>query len=421
MKYLLKGADVYINGQFLKRDILVKDGFICDICESLNDSDAVLFDLKDKYIFPGFIDVHVHLREPGFSYKETIKTATGAAAAGGYQAVCAMPNLNPVPDSLKNLKAELDLIDKDALVAVYPYGAITAGEMGEKLSDMEEMSGFVIGFSDDGKGVQNKEIMEKAMEKAKSLDKIIAAHCEDNSLLNGGYIHDGEYCRKNTHKGICSKSEYLPIERDTELIKKTHCKYHVCHVSAKESIEKIKEAKKSGADITCETAPHYLVLCDKDLKDEGCFKMNPPIRSELDRDALIKALNDGTIDMIATDHAPHSEKEKAKGLKDSLMGVVGLETAFSVLYTYLVKTKKITLEKLIALMFDNPKKRFGIGEEIKKKNHANLCVFDLNGQYKIDSKDFLSMGKSTPFDGISVVAKCIMTMYEGKIVYKSEE
>lgn len=425
MKYVLKNANVYINGQFLRKNIAVKDGFICEIYD-LNDTVAyengdIFYDFENRYIFPGFVDVHVHLREPGFSYKETIKTATAAAAAGGYQALCAMPNLNPVCDSAENLKLQLDLIKRDAMVDVSPYGAITVGEKGNILSDMENMSYGVCAFSDDGKGVQSEEMMKNAMLRAAKLKKIIAAHCEDNSLLHGGYIHDGKYCRENGHKGICSASEYEPIIRDIELVKKTGCKYHVCHVSAKESVAAIRKAKKEGVNITCETAPHYLILCDDDLKDEGRFKMNPPIRSAQDREALICAIQDGTIDMIATDHAPHSVKEKSGGLAGSLMGVTGLETAFCTLYTNLVKTNIISLSYLIKLMFDKPKARFGLGSEIKKGNKANFCVFDLNKKYKINSDKFLSMGKSTPFEGNEVFGKCVMNIHNGKIVYEDKE
>ena len=311
--------------------------------------------LSDSYtVFPGFVDVHVHLREPGYFYKETVKSGTAAAARGGYVGVCSMPNLSPVPDNLERLRQQLDIIENDACIGVYPYGSITVSEAGENLSDMEAMAQYVAGFSDDGKGVQSREMMKEAMLRAKSLGKIIVAHCEDNSLLNGGYIHDGEYARKNGHKGICSESEWGPIARDIELLKETGASYHVCHISTKESVEIIRKAKAEGVDITCETAPHYLVMNDGMLKDEGRFKMNPPIRSEADRLALIEGVKDGTIDMIATDHAPHSAEEKSRGLKGSLMGIVGIETAFPVLYTELVKKGVITLERLTELLCVNP-------------------------------------------------------------------
>lgn len=363
-------------------------------------------------IFPGFVDVHVHLREPGFSYKETIASGTRAAARGGYTAVCSMPNLNPVPDCRENLEVQLRAIEQSVAADVYPYGSITVGQKGERLSDMEAMAPFTAGFSDDGRGVQNPELMKQAMVKAKSLNKIIVAHCEDNSLLRAGYIHDGEYARKNGHRGICSESEWKPIERDLEIVRQTGCAYHVCHISTKESVELIRRAKAQGLDVTCETAPHYLLLNDSMLKDEGRFKMNPPVRSEEDRQALLQGIRDGTVDMIATDHAPHSAEEKSGGLKDSLMGVVGIETAFPLLYTYLVKTQLISLDKLVEIMCINPRKRFSIpfGQE-------DLCVWDLNREYEINPEDFLSMGRSTPFEGMKVYGRCLLTIKNGKIAY----
>ncbi len=372
--------------------------------------------LSDSYtVFPGFVDVHVHLREPGYFYKETVKSGTAAAARGGYVGVCSMPNLSPVPDNLERLRQQLDIIENDACIGVYPYGSITVSEAGETLSDMEAMAPYVAGFSDDGKGVQSREMMKEAMLRAKALGKIIVAHCEDNSLLNGGYIHDGEYARKNGHKGICSESEWGPIARDIELLKETGASYHVCHISTKESVEIIRKAKAEGINITCETAPHYLVMNDGMLKDEGRFKMNPPIRSEADRLALIEGIKDGTIDMIATDHAPHSAEEKSRGLKGSLMGIVGIETAFPVLYTELVKTGVITLERLTELLCVNPRKRF---KEIKDiSEEESFCVWALDESYKIDPEDFLSKGRSTPFDGKEVYGKCILTVYNGKIAY----
>ncbi|MGN1419568.1 MAG: dihydroorotase [Acutalibacteraceae bacterium] len=417
MKYLLKGASAFVNGSFEKTDILICDGFITEISKDIQCDGAAAFSFDDLFIFPGFTDVHVHLREPGFSYKETIKTGTAAAAHGGYTSVCAMPNLKPCPDSRENLSKQLAIIKNTASVHVYPYGTITKGENGNELSDMDDMADAVCGFSDDGRGVQSEEMMQKAMEKAKSLGKIIAAHCEDNSLLFGGYIHDGEYAKKHGHKGICSESEFAPIARDIELCKKTGCKYHVCHISCKESVELIRNAKAQGVDITCETGPHYLTMNDSQLQEDGRFKMNPPIRSENDRLALIEGIKDGTIDMIATDHAPHSKEEKSKGLAKSLMGVVGLETAFPVCYTKLVRTGIISLEKLMELLNTNAKKRFGIGAEIKVGNSADLTVFDLNEEYKINSADFLSMGKATPFEGETVFGKCKMTMVNGKIIF----
>ena len=362
-------------------------------------------------VFPGFADVHVHLREPGFSYKERISTGTAAAAAGGYTHVMSMPNLSPVPDSLENLNKQLDIIRRDAMINVIPYGSITVGQQGKELADMEAMAPYVCGFSDDGRGVQSKEMMKAAMLKARSLGKIISAHCEDNSLLYGGYIHDGKYAREHGHKGICSESEWKPIERDLELVRQTGCAYHVCHISTKESVELIRKAKAEGLDVTCETAPHYLLLDDSDLREDGRFKMNPPLRDKSDREALIEGIRDGTVDMIATDHAPHSAEEKSKGLSGSNMGIVGIETAFPLLYTYLVKENVISLERLVELMSINPKKRFGI-----PTSEGDFCVWDLGESYKIDSKEFLSMGKSTPFEGFKVFGRNVLTSVNGKII-----
>ena len=363
------------------------------------------------YIFPAFCDVHVHLREPGFFYKETIASGTAAAARGGYSDVFSMPNLNPVPDNKQALDMQLDIIKKDAVINVHPYASITVGQKGEELSSFEELS-EAVAFSDDGRGVQSAEMMKKAMENAKEMGKIIVAHCEDNSLLFGGCIHDGQFAKKNGFKGICSESEWKPIERDIELVRQTGCKYHVCHISTKESVELIRKAKAEGLDITCETAPHYLILNDMDLKNEGRFKMNPPIRSEEDRLALIEGIKDGTIDMIATDHAPHSKEEKDKGLEGSLMGIVGIETAFPLMYTHLVKKGIITLEKLIELMAINPRKRFGLPET------EDFCVFDLDEEYEINPDEFLSKGRATPFEGEKVFGRCRLTVVNNKIAYK---
>ena len=369
-------------------------------------------DCDNIFVFPGFCDVHVHFREPGFFYKETIKSGSQSGARGGYTTVFTMPNLNPVPDSLENLKPQLDKIKSDSVIKTIPYASITKNQQGNELSDFDNLAPYVIAFSDDGKGVQNRELMKSAMLKAKALNKIIVAHCEDNSLLDGGYIHKGDYALKNGHKGISSESEYMQIARDVELLKETGAKYHVCHVSTKESVEIIRNAKKCGVNITCETAPHYLVLNDSMLKDEGRFKMNPPIRSEEDRLSLIEGIKDGTIDMIATDHAPHSEEEKSKGLKGSLMGIVGLETCFPVLYTRLVKTNEITLNKLIELLSVNPRKRFGVTD------NQGFTVWDLSKNYNINSNEFLTKGRSTPFENEEVFGRCLLTVYEDKIVYK---
>ena len=364
-------------------------------------------------VFPGFCDVHVHFREPGFSYKETISSGSRAAARGGYTAVCTMPNLNPVPDSLEALRPQLEKI-ADAPIAVYPYGAITKGEQGQALADMQALSPYVIAFSDDGRGVQNPDMMERAMREAKSLGKLIVAHCEDNSLLRGGYIHDGTYARKSNHRGICSESEWGPIARDLELAAKTGAGYHVCHISTKESVELVRQAKKSGVDVTCETGPHYLVMDDSFLQEDGRFKMTPPLRSADDRAALVEGLLDGTIDMIATDHAPHSAEEKARGLAKSAFGVVGLETAFPILYTYLVKPGILSLEALLEKLVWNPRKRFRI------PLGNDFSVWDLNSEYKVDPAEFLSMGKATPFEGWTVQGRCMATFYNGNAVYQAD-
>ena len=375
---------------------------------------GLLSAVKNYIIVPGLCDVHVHFREPGFSYKETIASGSAAAAHGGYTAVCTMPNLSPVPDCAEHLKAQLDAIDKSAVIEVIPYGAITVGEKGEELSDMESMADNVCAFSDDGRGVQNDGMMREAMAKAKRLGKIIAAHCEDNSLLFGGYIHDGEYAKAHGHRGISSESEYRQIERDLRLAEETGCAYHVCHISTKESVELIRQAKARGVDVTSETAPHYLVLCDEDMQEDGRFKMNPPLRSREDKQALIEGIKDGTIDMIATDHAPHSAEEKGRGLEKSLMGVVGLETAFPVLYTELVKKNIITLERLVELMSFKPKERFEID------TGCDFAVFGIDEPYKTDPNEFLSMGRATPFAGREVFGRCLLTVHGGKAVYKTE-
>ncbi len=407
MKLTLQGGMVYQNGHFEQRDVTV----------SVDDS-TLLFptlDCSNRYIFPGFADVHVHLREPGFSYKETVTSGTMAGARGGYTALCSMPNLKPTPDSLPHLKEQLSLIEKGAGIAVSPYGTITVGEMGETIADLEAMAPYVCGFSDDGRGVQDAGMMREAMLRAKALGKVIAAHCEDNSLLHGGYIHKGRYAEAHGHRGICSESEWKPIERDLQLAAETGCAYHVCHISTKESVALIREAKKSGVDVTCETGPHYLTLCEDDLQEHGRFKMNPPLRAREDKEALIEGILDGTIDMIATDHAPHSAEEKGRGLERSAMGVVGLETAFAVLYTDLVKTGVLPLERLIALMAETPRSRFDLDSDV------GFTVFDFDSPYTVNPADFLSQGKATPFEGKTVYGKCLMTVYDGKIVYRDAQ
>ena len=369
----------------------------------------------DYIVFPGFCDVHVHFREPGFSYKETIKSGSLAAARGGFTDVCAMPNLNPVPDSAENMKKQLEIIKKDACIGVHPYAAITVGQRGEQLSDMEAMKDMCIAFSDDGRGVQSEEMMFEAMKKAKKLGKMIVAHCEVDSLLKGGYIHDGVYAKNHNHRGICSESEWRQIERDVKLAEKTLCSYHVCHISCKESVEIIRQAKKRGVDVTCETAPHYLVLDENDMQEDGKFKMNPPLRSREDREALIEGIKDSTVDMIATDHAPHSKEEKNRGLEKSAFGIVGLETAFPVLYTMLVKENVISFEQLIKLMCINPRKRFDIP---LVKN--DFCLWDLSKQFTVEPEEFVTKGRATPFEKMKLYGECLLTVKNDKIVYKKQ-
>ena len=382
--------------------------------EALLSSFSTSLSPNNKYaVLLGFCDVHVHFREPGFSYKGTILKGSSASARGGYTTVFTMPNLNPVPDTEENIKKQLAIIERDAVIEVFPYAAITEGERGERLSDMEELAPYAIAFSDDGRGVQSRDMMREAMLKAKKLGKLIVAHCEDNSLLHRGYIHDGEYARVHGHRGICSESEWGPIARDIELVKETGCAYHVCHISTKESVDIIRRAKAEGVDITCETAPHYLILDDGDLQEDGRFKMNPPLRSEADRLALIEGIKDGTIDMIATDHAPHSAEEKAKGLEGSAFGVVGIETAFPALYTHLVRTGIITLDRLEELLAVAPRKRFGI-----PMRDGDLSVWALDEEFTVDPEEFLSGGRATPFEGMRLFGRNKLTCYDGKAVYK---
>jgi len=410
MKFLLEKVKFYKDGSFHFGSFPLNTDSIA--VSSFNSNGNIVSKFNNCFVFPAFCDVHVHLREPGFSYKETILSGSLAAAHGGYTDVCSMPNLNPVPDCAESFKIQKDIIDRDAVIKVHPYASITVGQKGELLSDFNSLYESTVAFSDDGKGVQSEELMRKAMIKAKQLNKIIVAHCEENSLLKGGYIHDGEYARLHGHNGICSESEWVPIERDLKLAKEIGCKYHVCHISCKESVELIRKAKKDGVDVTCETAPHYLVLNDLQLKEDGRFKMNPPIRSEADRQALIEGIKDGTIDMIATDHAPHSDEEKSRGLKHSAMGVVGIETAFSVMYTRLVKTGIITLEKLIELMSLNPRERFGL------ELGNDICIFDLDSEYIVEPEKFLSKGRATPFAGEKLSGICRLTICNNKTVFE---
>ena len=396
-----------LNGNFVgcSRD----DVF--SVCDSVT-KELLSHSLDKCFVFPGFCDVHVHFREPGFSYKETIATGSHAAAAGGYTAVCTMPNLKPVPDSIAHLEQQLALIEDQAVIHVYPYGSITVGQEGQSLADLPGMAENVIAFSDDGRGVQSEELMRQAMLQAKALRKMIVAHCEVNALLRGGYIHDGQYANSHNHKGICSESEYAQIARDLQLAEETGCAYHVCHISAKESVALIRDAKKRGVNVTCETAPHYLVMDDADLQEDGRFKMNPPIRGKEDKIALIEGIQDGTIDMIATDHAPHSQEEKSKGLMGSSFGIVGLETAFPVMYTHLVQKGIITLERLVELLAINPRKRFGI------PMGKDFCVWDLSKSFIVEPDHFLSKGRATPFAGWELNGVCQMTVCDGKVVFR---
>ena len=422
MRYLLQNAQILSSGGvFRAADVLLSGGRIVSIGDRIScPADAVSIDLHKAVLFPGFVDVHVHLREPGFSYKETIRTGTLAAAHGGFAHVAAMPNLDPVPDCAAALAVQRAIIEKDALVHVHPYGAVSVGEKGERLADLDGLAPGVIAFSDDGRGVQSESLMREAMMQCRRLGKILAAHCEDNSLLHGGYIHDGAYARAHGHRGICSESEWGPIARDLRLAEQTGCAYHVCHVSTKESVALIRAAKRRGVDVTCETAPHYLTFTDEDLQEDGRFKMNPPLRAREDRDALIEGLLDGTIDMLVTDHAPHSREEKARGLEKSAMGVVGLETSFAASYTALVQTGILPLEKLVDLMHGAPMHRFGCGTELAEGQPADLTAFDLTKTYTVDPETFLTMGRATPFAGCALTGVCKLTMIGGEPVWKEE-
>ena len=413
---IFRNAMVWTQNGLVEQNAILDGGvlsFSVPQNASVSVSDMPVF--SNCLILPGFCDVHVHLREPGFCYKETIASGTASAARGGYTAVCSMPNLNPVPDSKEHLQVQLDAIEKDAKIAVYPYGSLTVGQMGAVMADLDGMAKDAIAFSDDGKGVQDENMMRDLMLRAKRLGKLVVAHCEDNSLLRGGYIHDGVYAKEHNHRGICSESEWGPIARDLALAKETGCAYHVCHISTKESVALIRAAKAEGVDVTCETAPHYLVLCDEDLCEEGRFKMNPPLRSSADRDALIEGILDGTIDMIATDHAPHSQEEKSRGLEKSAFGIVGLETAFPILYTEFVKTGKMTLERLVELMCINPRKRFGITSEV------GYTVWNIEKEYTVNPDAFASMGHATPFAGKRVFGENLLTVYNGSVVYRKHE
>ena len=420
-RFVIKGCEVFLDGRFVPSDVEVEGENISRVEPGIvPESGVPVFAFNNCRILPGLVDVHVHLREPGFSYKETVATGTAAAARGGYTAVCAMPNLNPVPDSPGRLGEELEIIAREALIPVYPYGALTVGERGREMADIRGMHGLAVAFSDDGRGVQSGGMMRRCMAECAATGNLLAAHCEVDALLYGGYIHDGAYARAHGHRGISSESEWREVERDLRLAEETGCALHICHVSTKESVALIRAAKERGADVSCETAPHYLLLTEDDLREDGRFKMNPPLREKADRDALIEGLLDGTVDMIATDHAPHSAEEKSRGLEGSAMGVTGLECAFAALYTGLVETGIITLERLAGLMSVNPARRFYLpGGEIKAGGTADLAVFDTEEEYTINPAEFASMGRATPFEGMRVKGKCKMTVCSGRIVWKA--
>ena len=405
---LTEKADIAILGDKIER-------IAADIQPADNDK---VYDCTGLTIMSGLVDLHVHLREPGFSAKETIATGTAAAAHGGFTTVCSMPNLAPAPDSMANLQQQLDIIERDSVIKVLPYATITRKRFGDELVNFEELKPYVAGFSDDGTGVQNEDVMRQAMAEAAKTDTIIAAHCEVDELLRGGYIHDGEYARINGHRGICSESEWKQVERDIELAAEAGCRYHVCHISTKETVELIRQAKARGVKVTCETGPHYLTMCDMDLKEEGRFKMNPPIRSAEDRDALIAGLQDGTIDVVATDHAPHTAEEKSRGLERSAMGVVGIETSFAVIYTKLVKAGVISLEKAVDVLAEAPRRIFNLGGGLQEGEAADIAVFDLEKSFEVDPSTFLSKGRSTPFEGWQLQGECCLTLVDGRVAYE---
>ncbi|MBQ3213092.1 MAG: dihydroorotase [Alistipes sp.] len=418
-RILLKGGTVVRNGLIERADVYVVDGKIARVAADIQPAEGdKIYDCTGLTIMSGLVDLHVHLREPGFSSKETIATGTAAAAHGGFTTVCSMPNLAPAPDTMENLQQQLDIIERDAVIKVLPYATITRKRAGDELVNFAELKPYVAGFSDDGTGVQTEEVMRQAMVEAAKTDTIIAAHCEVDELLRGGYIHDGEYAAKNGHRGICSESEWKQVERDIELAAEAGCRYHVCHISTKQTVELIRQAKARGVKITCETGPHYLTMCDMDLKEEGRFKMNPPIRSAEDRDALIAGLQDGTIDVVATDHAPHTADEKSRGLERSAMGVVGIETSFAVIYTKLVKAGIISLEKAVEVLAEAPRKIFNLGGGLKEGEAADITVFDLEKEFTVDPDTFLSKGRSTPFEGWQLQGECCLTLVDGRVAYE---
>lgn len=421
-RIVLKGGRVFSGGKSFEADVVVCGDRIAEVTPeaAILPGDKVV-DCRGRWVTAGLVDLHVHLREPGFSSKETIATGTAAAAHGGFTTICAMPNLEPAPDSLENLRRETEIIERDAVVKVLPYATITRRRAGREIVDFAALKPYVAAFSDDGSGVQDDDMMLAAMRAAAANDCIIAAHCEVNSLLHGGYIHDGAYAAAHGHKGISSESEWRQIERDIRLAEQTGCRYHVCHISTKESVALIRDAKRSGVRITCETGPHYLTMCDADLREEGRFKMNPPIRSAADRDALIEGAQDGTIDVIATDHAPHTAEEKSRGLAGSAMGVAGLETSFAVIYTKLVMAGIISPERMIELMAEAPRRIFTLGGGLAAGEKADIAVFDLDNEFTVDPATFLSKGRSTPFEGWRLHGQTILTLVDGRTAYRNDE
>jgi dihydroorotase len=419
-KLLIKSGTAVSGGESTVADILVENGIITQIAEHIEvDDKTEIFDASGCIVSYGLADVHVHLREPGFSEKETIATGTAAAAHGGFTTVCSMPNLNPAPDSVENIAIQQDIIDRTATIEVRPFATITTNRSGSEVVDIEALMPHCVGFSDDGTGVQDEQTMLSAMERIAAAGGILAAHCEDERLLFGGYIHDGEYAAAHNHKGICCQSEWGPIARDTELVEKSGCRYHICHMSAAGSVEALRNAKRRGLPMTGETGPHYLTMTDMDIEENGRFKMNPPIRSAVDRAALIEGIKDGTIEVIATDHAPHTAEQKGKGLSGSAMGVVGLETSFAVIYTKLVLTGVITIEKAIELMSENPRRIFNLGGGLAVGQRADIAVFDITTPFTVEPESFLSKGKATPFEGWELYGKCVLTLYGGKTVWKA--
>ncbi|MBO5662101.1 MAG: dihydroorotase [Tidjanibacter sp.] len=419
---LVRGAKVWIDGAFLKRDVLVEDGRLVEISDHIDPREGVkVVAGEGKHLLPGLVDLHVHFREPGFSYKETIASGSRAAARGGFTTVCTMPNLNPAPDSLENLQQQLDIIERDSCIEVLPFATITRGRSGEECVDFKALAPRVAGFSDDGKGVQSAEVMEKAMNLVVPTGKMIAAHCEVESLLNGGYIHDGVWCREHGHRGICSESEWAEVKRDIELAERTGCRLHICHISTKESVALIRDAKSRGVKVSCETAPHYLALCDEDMQEDGRFKMNPPLRAREDMEALREGVVDGTIDVIATDHAPHSAEEKSRGLEKSAMGVVGIETSFATVYTLMVGGGYITLERLVDIMAENPRRLLGRERGIQVGGRANLVLVDLRSEFNVFTRELLSMGKATPLAGMRLRGEVLLTIADGRIAYEKKK